>query len=291
MANDVPVTTSIGGSSKSSKDPTGWAATQAAMVDTTGLNIPNMTGMQSYAKLFQAIESDALHGTSGGALWGQIRPILIAHAQNYTKREVATKGWINKDASGLQAFLTGLHNTNAVNSTTPLSALAWIGQKANDIGTAGTTTFTPLRIQNINVPNTLDLKSIADTAFRSALGRPPTDVESSKFASSYQQQVMAVAGSNAQNAADVQQANDRILYGGTPSGTPTGTPSGTPSGTSTSQTVPPPAAPLNFKQDVPNATVAATNFARQTDPAGAASNGLNDAMNAWFATLNKGGGQ
>jgi len=141
----TPITIGTG-ASKTTKDPTTWAATQQASVDTTGLNIPGMTGMQTYAQLFQAIQADALHGTSGGQLWGRIRPILTAQAQNYTKKELATKGWLKKDASGLQAFLTGLHNTNAISKTAPLTALSWIGQKANDVATTGKTTFTAPKV-------------------------------------------------------------------------------------------------------------------------------------------------
>ena len=132
-----------GGAGNTVKDPTGWAATQKDTTDTTGLNIPNMTGMQTYASLFQAIQADALHGASGGHLWGTIRPILIAQSGNYTKKELASKGWLKKDGSGLQSFLVGLHNTNAVSKVAPLSALAWINQKAHDVSTTGTVTFKP----------------------------------------------------------------------------------------------------------------------------------------------------
>ena len=136
------------------KDPTGWAATQSATVDTTGLNIPNMTGMQTYANLFQAIQADALHGSSGGKLWGTIRPILIAQAGNYTKKELATGGWLKKDTSGLQSFLVGLHNTNAVSKVAPLSAVSWITQKAQDVTSTGKVTFAPKTVSKILSANT-----------------------------------------------------------------------------------------------------------------------------------------
>lgn len=145
-SNPFGITGGLGGGPK---DPTGWAATQKDTIDTTGLNIPNMTGMQTFAQLFQAIQADALHGSSGGKLWGTIRPILIAQSGNYTKKELATTGWIKKDSSGLQSFLTGLHNTNAVSKTAPLSAVTWITQKANDVSTTGKVTFKPNTVAKI----------------------------------------------------------------------------------------------------------------------------------------------
>lgn len=156
--NAIPSTTPIGGT-KTPKDPTTWSATQNELIDTTGLNIPGMTGMQTYAHLYQAIQADALHGSSGGALWGQIRPILIAQSGSYTKKELASKGWLKKDSSGLQDFLTGLHNTNAISKTAPLSAQAWIAQKANDVATTGTVTFKPN-----TTPKILSAKTGATTA-------------------------------------------------------------------------------------------------------------------------------
>lgn len=183
----TPITIGTG-ASKTTKDPTTWAATQQASVDTTGLNIPGMTGMQTYAQLFQAIESDALHGSSGGKLWGRIRPILIAQAQNYTKKELATKGWLEKDTSGLRAFLTGLHNTNAISKTAPLTALSWIEQKANDVGTVGKTSFTakPAPAPIVPVSATSDLTAAAQSAFATTLGRSASPQEAATFAKAFQ---------------------------------------------------------------------------------------------------------
>lgn len=154
-APNDPLTSGVTlGGGKTTKDPTGWPATQNATVDTTGLNFPGLIGMQTFAKVYQAIESDALHGTAGGQLWGTIRPILIAGSGTYTKKELSSKGWITKDASQLQAFLSGLHNTNSSNPTAPLSVQNWINQRSTDVATTGTTSFTPSKILSASTTST-----------------------------------------------------------------------------------------------------------------------------------------
>ena len=166
---------------------------------------------------------------------------------------------------------------------------------------------TRLKIANVTVPNTLDLKSIADSAFRSALGRPPTAKEANKFAASYQQQVMAVAGSNAVNQAEVQQSNFDAMNGAkTPSSVTPNTVAPQMSTSTHPQTISAPtpesnnlaglksipaqtshatAATLNFRQDTPNAQVAATDFARKSAPAEAGAENVGNALNAMFSSL------
>lgn len=200
----------------------------------------------------------------------------------------------SSDISGLKKFMENM--TVMHDNPTNLQAASFLTQQENTamkLGGNGVRT----QIAKVTIPNTLDLNYIVDKAFRTALGRPPTAAESAKFASSYQGDVMAVARSNAATTAAAKTPAPAV-------------PAPTPSVSTHPQTITPPEpAPgasiaENFasasrtpsvsvvgQQDVPQADVAALDFARKADPAAAASTGLNDAMHQWFSTLGKGGGQ
>ena len=241
----------------------------------------------------------ALHQTSLSRpdVWAGIQYAL--YRANYYGTTMPDLGVFNTaDITGVKKFMENM--TVLHDNPTNLQTTGFLQQQENaaiNLGGNGVRA----QIAKVTVPNTLDLNYIADKAFRSALGRPPTVKESKAFASSYQGDVLAVARANADTNAAAKT-----------SATPSATPPAPPMSVSTHpQTITPPEPSPNSisdnyaaaahpastpvtvvgQQDVANPTAAAEDFARKTDPAGAASNGLNDAMNAWFATLNKGGGQ
>ena len=155
-ANDVPLTTTIGGGSGASKDPTSWTVARNAKYDTTGMGIPGLTGMATGATIFQAIQAlaESQHPADGGKLWGQVRSVLQAKAKNYTAKE-STSAWVNKDAAGLRALIGGLNSTNStINKATPQSFLAYVGQQYSAIKTTGTTTTIPKKITSVNTTAT-----------------------------------------------------------------------------------------------------------------------------------------
>ena len=155
-ANDVPLTTTIGGGSGASKDPTSWTVARNAKYDTTGMGIPGLTGMATGATIFQAIQAlaESQHPADGGKLWGQVRSVLQAKAKNYTAKE-STSAWVNKDAAGLRALIGGLNSTNStINKATPQSFLAYVGQQYSAIKTTGTTTTIPKKINSVNTTAT-----------------------------------------------------------------------------------------------------------------------------------------
>lgn len=239
----------------------------------------------------------ALHQTSLSRpdIWAGIQYAL--YRSNYYETTPDLGVFDSKDISGVRKFLENM--TVMHDNPTNLQTASFLAQQENTaikLGGNGVRT----QIAKVTVPNTLDLNYIADKAFRAALGRPPTDAEQKKFASSYQGEVMAVARSNAAVTSAAK--------------TPTSAkPPAPPVSVSTHpQTITPPepapqpsisenfasasrpsARPISVvgQQDVAAPQVAALDFARKSDPAAAASAGLNEAMHQWFSTLSKGGGQ
>ena len=103
----------IGGGSTSKKDPTGWAGAQSDLIDTTGLGIPGISGMQTYGALLQAIEADATKAVAGGTLWSNFKQIIRQKGSGYSSAALNSPKYVPHDDIALKTLLTSWHNTNS----------------------------------------------------------------------------------------------------------------------------------------------------------------------------------
>jgi len=177
----------ITGGTTTSKDPTGWPSTSIAQFDTTGMNIPGMTGPKTGAQILQAFNSLALNKNADKSAWGPVRAIL-QHMQSYTTKDRLT-AWNTKDENTLKRFLGSLNATNAtVNSAAPLSLAKFVSNEQQAFGITGTNLnqSQALTTQLYSIPNKADLVASAVKNFPTVLGRTPTAQESADFASQYQ---------------------------------------------------------------------------------------------------------
>ena len=102
---------SLGGNKKV-KDPTGWSAAQSSNIDTSGMGIAQLTGPQTFANLYQAIEADATQSTSGGKLWAQFKTALRIKGNGYSKDAMGAIKWVPHDGIALKNLLTTWNATN-----------------------------------------------------------------------------------------------------------------------------------------------------------------------------------
>jgi hypothetical protein len=271
-------------------DARGLGLTFPATVDPTKVN-----GVQ----LYNAFVKMALSNPQ----WAAIKYALAqSHFYNTAPTSYAP-GWDDgSDGTAIKQFLTTLSHKNSdlgPNETvTPIANfLAQTQNMALNYGGAATRT----QIQKVTVPNTIDLVHIADSAFRTANGRPPTDAQAKAFAKDFQQQVMAVARANAaQVTAATTPATPATLGGSSTAFTPKpGAPSVDLSGANAGVTPDQAVASIQknagkgmttntvFKavQQEPSAQDAALEYARKANPAAAGSENVSNALNAMFASL------
>ena len=234
--------------------------------------------------------------------WAAIKYALAqSHFYNTAPSSYAP-GWDDgTDGSAIKQLLTTLAHKNSDLSPneTPTPIANFLSDTQNmalNYGGASART----QVQKVTVPNTIDLVHIADAAFRTANGRPPTDAQSKAFAKEFQQQVMAVARANVAQTAEIKAPALPASAGSTTAFTPKpGAPSIDLSGAnaattpeealtsiqknagkgSTSNTV------LQSVQQEPSAQDAALEFARKSNPAAAGSENVSNALNAMFASL------
>jgi hypothetical protein len=265
-----------------------------------GLNFPatvdptKVNGVQ----LYNAFVKMALSNPQ----WSAIKYALAqSHFYNTAPSSYAP-GWDDgTDGTAIKQFLSTLAHKNSdlgPNETaTPIANfLSQTQNMALNYGGASART----QVQKVTIPNTIDLVHIADSAFRSANGRPPTDAQAKAFAKDFQQQVMAVARANVAQTAQIKAPALPASAGSATAFTPKpGAPSIDLSGAnpattpeealtsiqknagkgSTTNTV------LQSVQQEPSAQDAALEFARKANPAAAGSENVSNALNAMFASL------
>ena len=258
-----------------SKDVTGWAAASAAKYNTTGFNIPNMTGMQTGGDIYNAIEALAHSNKDQGNVWGPIRNIL-QQMTPYSKKERVSI-WTTKDTSTLKTFIQSLNATNStVNKANPLSLAQYVSAQTQAFKGTGSplSTSTALTVPKVvSVPATADLAKVAQDAFSSTLGRSASPSEAADFAQKYQKLVLSYgdAKNDTKNASSFAPPVQPIDF--QPNG----------------QTAPaqPASAPIDSTAIMapPTASVAASNYAAKANPTQASAQAAADGLNQFMSML------
>ena len=252
------------------KDPTKWAAASAATYDTTGMNIPGYPTQATGEQIRNAIQQLAINNKDNGKIAGPIRQILQNYAGNYTNKEKHL-AWTSKDNSSLESWLGQLNGNNAANPSAPMSLAAWkTSWQANpNYSNTNAVTTTPY-----SIPAQPDLTAAAQTAFSSVLGRSASPQEAADFAKIYQELVQSYdsAKSNAKAGNAFAAPSTPIQFaesGQTPAST------ALPSDPSASTGLEAP----------PTPSVAASNFAAQTNPTQASAQSAADGLEQFLSML------
>lgn len=235
-------------------------------------------GQQLYDAIVKAATTK-----EGQSAWLPLK-YALAQSHFYSSTANMTPGWGSSDSSAITGFLSALVHRNSDGSNTPVANYLVDQQNlAQQYGGAAT------QVQKVNVPSVTDLSAVADTAFRSALGRPPTAAEAKKFSVSYQQQVMANA------RASMAQSSIPAPATATPAPVNYNQPPTTQSPTTLNQAGaslasnfgkgPKSSTVLQQVQDVATPQNAAEEYARKAAPAEAGSQNISNALNAMFASL------
>jgi hypothetical protein len=281
--------------STTSTDYTSWTKTvSGAPFDMSNFPTLNTLGANaSGAQVLQALEKMA-HSTNSNDIknWRAIRPtinFLGGDPVKLSKGQVQNP-WTSTDLQNVKSWLTGLHfdNTNLAPVVAGQKTSQPVAPKVFDsfaaaipqakaygsVGVAKAVAAPPV----VQVPATSDLTSIAQDAFVKTLGRAASPEEAAQFAQKFQSLAFDVG--NAKNASRKQSSfnpvDQPIQF--TQAG---GTPANSPDSASKSTT------PL---QAVPNAGVAAENFAVRNNATQASSKGLDDLIGG-FLNMAKNGGQ
>ena len=263
---------------------TGKIDISSTQYDVSGLGLSlKITGGKTTLTADEFI--NALHRTAieDSQTWAGIQQAMFV--SNYYGSTLPNLGtWGTSDSASVKRFMEALTITNA-DPTAPTKVNKFLQDQENaaiSLGGNGVRS----KIQNITIPNTLDLNYIAKNALQKVLGSA-TKAQVDAFTKSFQSDVMAVARSN---AVEPQIAPSKMLMSA-------------PENARQADMPPPPQktimqnfadlqkAPtvqLRANQSAPDVNVAAEDFARKIDPNAAAVHGLSDAMGAWFNSLAKG---
>lgn len=273
----------LGGNTSTSLSSVDWSS---ATFNAQGLGLtfpktvdPSKVGAQQlYDALLTAATTKAGQGT-----WLPLK-YALGQSHYYSSTPQMVPGWGTEDKNAVTNFMATLAHKNSDGSNTPVA-----NYLADQQSLAATYGGAATQIQKVNVPSITDLSSVADTAFRNALGRPPTAAEAKKFSVSYQQQVMANA-----RASMARSTSTPAMATGTTAFTPK---AGAPSIASATPDQAGAAIAAGFGkgpktntviqqvQDVASPSAAAQDYARKAAPAEAGSENVSNALNAMFASL------
>ena len=246
-----------------------------------GVDPTKVNGTQLYNAFVKA-------STDNPSAWLPIK-YALAQSNFYSGTPSFTPGWKpSEDKTAVESFLTTLVHKNSDlgpnEAKTPVATfLAQTQNLAKLYGGAAART----QVQKVTVPNALDLQKIADTAFRSALGAPPTMKQKNDFVKSYTQQVMAVARASAASTATPTATPSMAAVQGamTPAATPEAAMASiTKSASGASKQ---PSVVLQQVQQVADPSLAARQAAIASAPADAASQSVDNALNAMFTSLQR----
>ena len=212
----------------------------------------------------------------------------MAQSNFYSGTPSFVPGWQSEDKTAVENFLGTLVHKNsdlsAGEAKTPVANfLAQTQNLAKLYGGAAART----QVQKVTVPNALDLGKIAETAWRSSLGKPPTLKEKNAFVKSYTQQVMAVArASAASTAVSTAMPSASAVQGAmAPAASPEAAMASIQQSAASASKAP--SVVLKQVQQAPDASVAATQAAIAANPADAASQNVDNALNAMFTSLQR----
>lgn len=262
----------------------------ASTYDISGLGLPSsVTGGRNV--LTTSEFATALHKTAltRPDIWAGIQYAM--YRSNFYSSAPDIGLWGSADLSGIKMYMEAMTVLNDIPINLP--ANAFLTQQENAAKTLGGNGVRN-QIAKVTVPNTLDLNYISDKAFRAALGRPPTAKESKAFASSYQGDVMAMARSNAA-ATSAAKTTTPTPSAPAPSASvsthpqtitpPEPTPQASIADNYAAAKNTPPTVSIVGQQDMADPTVAATAFARKSDPKSAAAQNVSNALNSMFQAL------
>ena len=260
----------------STADPTGWTAASKAELDTTGLNIPGLSGKATGAQIFAAIESAAKTNAGNGKIWGALRP-LIAVGNSYTNAQ-AHVNWSSADVTALQKYIAAWNNYNTTNPSTPATLGSWVNLTKNTTATTGASVGQTLNLVTttpVSVPAQADLTSVAQQAFASTLGRSASPKEAADFAKKYQELILSYGSSKdlAKASQSFQAPSSPIQFqqsGQAPQ---------------SSAPIPSMTSGVNAVTAPPTASVAASNYAAQTNPTEASAQAASDGLNQFMSML------
>lgn len=258
----------------SSGDPTGWATAQKASIDTTGMGIPKMTGYQTGAQIFAAIESMAKTNSDHGKVWGKFRQVVAA-GRGYSNKDTNVT-WSTKDVIAVKSYLTNVNNYNTVNPSNPVSLAGYVNLDVNSHQSSGlslssstnTKTTTPV----VSVPAQADLTAAAQTAFAQTLGRSASPAEAADFAKKYQDLVLSYGNAkvDAKKAAAFNAPANPIQFDQTGQA---------PTAIKSTQ------AGINAVEAPPTASIAASNYAAQQNPTAASAQAAADGLSQFMSML------
>ncbi len=215
---------------------------------------------------------------------------------NYYGQTMPSLGlWGTSDTPSIKRFMEQLTANSDGKTAAPVSS--FLTEQENSAITLGGNGVRS-QIQNVTIPNKLDLDYIAGNALRKVLGSA-TKAQVDAFTKSFQSEVMSVARANvAQTQAAVPKtavapvmASEGGHYEGSTFVPNAPTAVQPPQNTLAQNLTAAQAAPtvtLQAQQSAPDTNVAAEAFARKANPKAAAVHGLSDAMNSWFTSLSKG---
>ena len=261
----------------STGDPTSWKIASAAKYDTTGMMIPGMTGPQTGQAIKDAINQLAISGKDKGQVVGPLRQILIKFAGTYTTKETRL-AWTSKDNQVLQEWLGLLNAHNTVNPTAPQSLTSWQSLYQGSSNPRSTTSLAtnPVSTSAYAIPAQPDLTAAAQTAFSSVLGRSASPQEAADFAKKYQELVQsydsAKADAKAGNSFNAPSTPIQFAQSGQ-----------TPADTA----VPADPTASTGLEAPPTPSIAASNFAAQSNPTQASAQAAADGLGQ-FLTMLKG---
>ena len=285
----VPMTISFGNLPSGSSGSVGNADVANSTYDVSGMNLPikfkdptKVNGQQLYDSLVKL-------ATTNPSAWIPIKYALAQSHYYSSNVDFSNPNFQSEDKTAVTDFLTNLTKTNSNLSPgeKPTPVISFLSQQqklANMFGGASSRQV----VQKVTVPNELDLKKIADNAFRSALGKPATEAQQKAFAKSFQNSVMAVARAQAVQTATASAPqiptaaqSQQALATATPA-----TPEQGMANIQKAATVQPKTSVvLQQTQQAPDAQVAAEQAAIQAAPASAASQNVSNALDAMFKSL------
>lgn len=287
---DVPFKLNLPNVNTGSNASIGSADLASATFDVSGMNLPvkfadptKVNGQQLYDALVKT-------ATSNPSAWLPIK-YALAQSHYYSGNvDFTNPNFQSEDKTAVTDFLTNLTKANSTLNAgeKPQPVVSFLSQQQQLSQMFGGAAARQ-SVQKVTVPNELDLKKIANNAFRSALGKPATDAQQKAFAKSFQDSVMAVA--RAQAAQTAAAATPKIPTGTQLQAAVTATAPATPQeamANITKAAATPAKAGgvvLQQVQDQPNAQVMAEQAAVKAAPASAASQNVSNALDAMFKSL------
>ena len=263
----------------------------------TGLGLnPKITGNQTTLSADEFIQALMKTAYTDPKTWAGIQWALY-QSNFYGGATPSFGAWNANDKTGVTRFMQALTVLNP-DKTKGASVTKFLTTQQNQAITLGGNQIRT-RVAKAAVPNTLDITTVFDKAYRAATGEAPTAAQSKKFAAEYQSQVLGIARANAMDQATTPFEGVPTMSPSEVPAIPGATTNGKPAVSGTTATpLPSKSIAENFaaarntspvsvvaQQQVADPTVAATEFARKSAPDKVAAQNIDLALNAMFSSL------